>query len=451
MTLATPALERPDVLVVEDHPTTRRLMSTWLEMSGYRVTQATDGSDAWQSAESSCPPIVVTDWNMPELSGLELCRHIREFHDNNQVYVLIATSRDSGDDLTQAMEAGANDFVSKPIQEHEFLARIRGAEMALQRLQSQTKLAEMDPLTGLLNRRTLLAKGQQLLTRSRRDSTRLTCVMLDIDLFKKFNDEQGHAAGDRILIAVARCLEQECREQDLICRMGGDEFCLLLADTDEAEAIEVAERIRNKLAAEPVLLANSSVTLRVTLGIAPLSHNVDRISSIIDSADRVLLAAKNDGRNRSLSMTALRQRRSDFQADTIGSHPKLRSTLASDIMNESTVLVFEDQTIRSAIDIIVHSDSDCACVVDRTSKLTGMISERDLLNALATGTVADVRVRTIMNSNFARFHESTQILKIWESLQRTPMLRNVVIDEYQSPVGLVSRRALLKLLRTLDD
>ena len=96
--------QRPEVLVVEDHPTTRKLMSAWLEMSGYPVQQAGDGNEAWASAQVQCPPIVVTDWNMPQMSGLELCRYIREHHGNDQVYVLIATSRDTGADLSQAME-----------------------------------------------------------------------------------------------------------------------------------------------------------------------------------------------------------------------------------------------------------------------------------------------------------------------------------------------------------
>ena len=121
--------QRPEVLVVEDHPTTRKLMSAWLETSGYPVHQAGDGNEARVFTQMACPPIVVTDWNMPRMSGLELCRYIREHHDNDQVYVLIATSRDTGDDLSEAMDAGANDFLSKPIREQEFLARIKAQRM----------------------------------------------------------------------------------------------------------------------------------------------------------------------------------------------------------------------------------------------------------------------------------------------------------------------------------
>ena len=199
---------RPEVLVVEDHPTTRKLMSAWLEMSGYCVHQAQDGSEAWESAKRNCPPIVVTDWNMPRMSGLELCRFIREHHGNDRVYVLIATSRDTGDDLSKAMDAGANDFLSKPIREDEFLARIRSAENSLRRLQSKTQLADLDALTGLLNRRAFHERGQKLVDRALNHCQSMACLVLDVDLFKQFNDQFGHAIGDEVLCNVAAALHR---------------------------------------------------------------------------------------------------------------------------------------------------------------------------------------------------------------------------------------------------
>ena len=438
--------ERPEVLVVDEHRTSREKMSTWLEASGYRVRQATDGSDAWQSAQIECPPIVVATWSMPHMSGVELCRSIRESHGSNQVYVLIATAADSHVDLTEAVDAGANDFLSQPIREDEFLARIRNAELSLQRLRNQTELAEIDSLTGLLNRRTFFQQGQQLLDTAQKTGGLLACIALDIDHFKKFNDDHGHIVGDRILVAVSRILREACRQQDLICRLGGDEFCMLLRNVNEQDAREVAERIRRAVASNTIELDGEASQTSVTLGVAPLSHGMDTMAEFVDTTDRVLIAAKNEGRGQTLCLSSMQHRRSDFRADASCSHSKLQLTKASAIMADTTILVYEDQTLRAALEILLRSEKDCACVVDRSSCLVGMITERDFLNAFATGEIDEACVRNVMSRNLARFREDTPVTRIWESLQRNPMLRNVIVDEEGVPIGILRRHALLRLL-----
>ena len=434
---------RPSVLVVEDHPTTLKLMSAWLEMSGYHVYQAADGSEAWAAAQENCPSIVVTDWNMPRMSGLELCRCIRSKHPCHQVYVLVATSRDERDDVMAAMDAGANDFLAKPINEDEFLARIRNAEYALKRLKSQAALAETDSLTGLLNRRFFDEQCQREIERARDYSLPLSCIALDIDLFKHVNDEHGHSAGDMVLINVADVIRRESRKNDLACRLGGDEFCLLLPRAKEEEAVHVAERIRQQVGQLRIATDDQFVGATVTLGVARRTDEVGDTTDLLDLADKVLLAAKSAGRNRVMSLTDL-ENRTGSALDNTPRPLELGDTTAREIMTGSIYSLNADQSLREALDLFLQESIDCAPVIDRQSKLVGMVSERDLLTALSTADQWNSRVRDVMTSNVARFEEDTPAAQIWDCLQRSPMLRVVIVNN-DSPVGFVGRRALLRL------
>lgn len=439
--------KRPKVLVAEDHPTTRKLMSAWLEMSGYSVQQAEDGESAWNSAKLACPPIVVTDWNMPRMSGLELCRYIRAHHGSDQVYVLIATSREPGDNLTEAMDAGANDFLSKPIREDEFLARIRSAENALRRLQSKTELADSDELTGLLNRRSFYERGQRTLDMAHQEGLAVACAVLDIDLFKQFNDRYGHAVGDEVLRTVASAFLEECRDSDLVCRLGGDEFCMLLPGASEAAAVEVAERVRTRIGTHAVQVNGEQVRIRTTFGIAPLADGVETITELIELADKVLLAAKDDGRDRTLSLFGLCLRNSQSGPPGGESYIELlRSRRAEDIMTEVSTVFSAEESLNAACRALLQANVDCACVIGEQGELQGIVTERDLLNALSTGVATECPLREITSSNIARFGPHVGVADIWECLQRTPMLRSVIVDSRGAPIGFVRRRALLRLL-----
>ena len=444
MTFDTPEDDRPVALVVEDQPTTLKLMSAWLEMSGYRVLQATDGCQAWESAQRDCPRIVVTDWNMPRMSGLELCRYIRSKHPCHQVYVLIATAREGQHDMTAAMDAGANDFLAKPVTEHEFVARIRNAENALKLLQSQAELAETDSLTGTRNRRSFEEQCQRETQRADDLSQPLSCIVLDVDLFKQINDTYGHSVGDSILVTVAKILNQESRQHDVVCRLGGDEFCVLLPQTGEDEAVQVAERIRRRIVERPILVEDRSVTVHATLGVASWSKDVGSPDQLIDLADQALLVAKNAGRNRVMRLGEAASRE-PIASSGDPTSLALADSIANDIMTSSVISLGEDQPLYEVIELFLKHTVDCAPVVDDRSELVGMVSERDLLNALSVSDGWNLPARTVMTSNVVSFDGQTPATIIWECLLRTPSLRVVIVND-GSPVGLVGRRALLQLI-----
>jgi len=447
MSTLTKAKDAPTALVAEDHPTTRKLLSTWLKMSGYSVESAANGEQAWRIAQASCPPIVVADWSMPGMSGVDLCRSIRKVHPKHDIFILIATARDNSEDVAVAMEAGANDFVAKPINEQEFIARIHSAAFSLEELRSQAQLADTDPLTGLFNRRFFDIQCQQQIQRSRDFGTPLSCIVIDVDHFKHLNDSFGHAVGDKVLTEVADVLSQETRQSDLICRRGGDEFCVLLAQSSEERAAEVGQRIRCQLAQRLVEVDDESLkqpTIQVTIGVAGRTPIICTAEQLVDAADQVLIKAKNAGRNRVLT-----QRDLDLTESETLSHRSvqvgLHKALARDIMSHFVAFVHEDQPLLEVHRLVLETSVDCVPVVDRSSKLIGMIGERDLMHAFSTNADMQTPIRSFMSMNVARFHELTPVAEIWECLRRSPMLRVMIVKD-EVPTGFVGRRALLKLI-----
>ena len=436
-------------LVAEDHPTTLKLMCAWLEASGYQVECASNGRQAWEVVQAKNPRLVITDWSMPEMSGVELCRSIREVRARHEVYVLIATARDGDEDIAVALDAGASDFVAKPICEHEFLARVRSAEHTLKHLQTQAEMSETDPLTKLFNRRFFDVQCQQQIRRARDFGLPLSCIALDIDYFKHVNDTFGHAVGDQVLIEVALVLREETRQSDIVCRRGGDEFCVLLVQSSEERAFEVAQRIHRQLGQRTITFEEKErhdVNIQVSMGVAGIAPETCTAEDLVDRADKILIQAKNCGRNRVLSRRAVKDGIESRVADCF-SQVRLDGVEARDVMAAPPTPLCEDEALDSALRLLLGAQTDCAPVVDQEARLLGIVSERDLLHALSTGADMETPVGTFMSSNVARFHETTPVREIWECLQRTPMLR-VIIVKNDRPTGMIGRRALLGLYET---
>ncbi len=286
-----------EVLVVDDDPAMCRLVARILESNGYVVTTATDGSEALEMLRQDCPSFVITDWEMPILSGAEFCRLLRLEKLPHYVYVIMLTGTHT-DQMVAGLSSGADDFVSKPVQVRELLARMRAATRVLELEEKLRLLAEHDPLTGLFNRRILFEKFQEEWDRSDRIGYPLSCAMMDVDFFKEINDTHGHLVGDAVLKFVAGLLKRGCRQIDVMGRYGGDEFCVLLPGTDLQGSAKWAERCRLAIAEKPFVVDDVSVPVRVTIGVAQRHEDTGTPEKLVDSADRALLAAKESGRNR---------------------------------------------------------------------------------------------------------------------------------------------------------
>lgn len=434
-----------DILVAEDDPTTRKLVATWLREAGFQVRQATDGQEALALVEQECPDILITDWQMPRVTGLELCRVVRRQQFPHYLYILFLTAQANPDDVQEALAAGADDFLAKPTDQNELLSRVRQIEWSLKRRQRQVELAETDPLTSLLNQRTFEYHCFRESNRATRYGTPLSCVFLDLDLFKTINDTHGHQVGDSALKAVANVLSRLSRDTDLICRHGGDEFCALLPETDEEGAARWAERVRLAVSKIRVSAGDREVHVSATIGAAQWRADLDSPQALIDLADQALRTAKHTGRNRVQRFSTLGN--SDLMDVTSNSVDctRLTKVQAGEIMVTPVLCLREDDSLRRAADFFLRIRVNSAPVVDHQGKLVGIVSEQDLLGMAISGKAWDRTVREVMKENVVCYDEDVPAVQIWEFLRRVSF-RRVVIVKDQIPTGVISRGSLLRWL-----
>ena len=298
----------PSILLVEDSQTTRALLSKYLAGS-YRLIHAKDGAEAWDILSSGSDiDLVITDINMPRLTGHQLLVKIRKSDDPRfkNLPVIVMTTTDDNVDRNLAFLNGANDFLTKPVDEIELQARvnvhhklahtIRELEASRRRLAEQ---ATTDPLTHLKNRRAFFDNGTKQLAMARRYGTDVSIIVADVDHFKKVNDTHGHHAGDEALIAVSQILTALTRTEDTVARIGGEEFAILLPDTNRLGAAVLAERMRNAVEREQFLLNGNMVPITISIGVASFAVElVDTVDQLLSIADQRLYLAKRNGRNR---------------------------------------------------------------------------------------------------------------------------------------------------------
>lgn len=305
------------ILLVDDDRAIRLLYKTLLEKSGHTVTTANNGREALESVKARLPQLIISDWMMPEMDGIEFCRELRKNPDWHKIYVFIVTSQESTEKLIEAFEAGANDYLSKPINPKVLAARLRSAQRIVQMQEAQEEdrlqlrqfadelatsnqrlqtLALTDALTGLPNRRYGMERLEQEWALAARSARPFCCMMVDIDHFKKVNDTHGHQVGDEALKLVASSLQQAARKQDVLCRLGGEEFMVICPDTDEQAGFQLAERLRLSVAARFLSVAKQSLPLTVSIGLTD-NKPLARAEAMLHQADTRLYAAKAAGRN----------------------------------------------------------------------------------------------------------------------------------------------------------
>ncbi|MBX3251760.1 MAG: diguanylate cyclase [Myxococcales bacterium] len=298
----------PLVLVAEDDRIAREMVGGLLRGRGYRVEMVDDGRGAVERAGRGGVDLFLLDVVMPELGGLEACRLIKGMtRADGFIPVVLLTAKNDIDSRVEGLRIGADDYVGKPFDERELLARVEGLlrikqmhdELAKAK-ETLQELAVTDALTGLYNFRYLSTRLREELKRAERHREPLACVMLDIDRFKEINDDHGHDVGDAVLREVAARVRGAVREIDVVARYGGDELLLILPSTPFSGAVTVAERIWNDVRATPIQRAAGStvpVTVSIGVGLYP-SRDVSDAEALLRAADQALYQAKRDGRDR---------------------------------------------------------------------------------------------------------------------------------------------------------
>jgi two-component system cell cycle response regulator len=299
------------LLLVEDEPTQLLILARKLRQAGYVVDTATNGREALARLEAVPYSLLLTDWDMPQMDGVELCRALRAAKLPHYVYTLLLTGRDGLDHVVAGLDAGADDYLVKPVEDIELKARLatgRRIVMLEQSLRAANeenrRLSVMDPLTGACNRRYLMDLLPREIERSIRYQRPLSLVMCDLDHFKRVNDTHGHMVGDEVLRAAVRVLLDGIRKTDWVARYGGEEFLIVLPETQRGDAHALADQLRARIEATAFGTADAMLSVTASFGVVGAEPSVvagATMDDFIAQCDGCLYDSKTTGRNRTTS------------------------------------------------------------------------------------------------------------------------------------------------------
>jgi diguanylate cyclase (GGDEF)-like protein len=297
------------ILIADDSIVSRHLLEATLRKWGYDVAVACDGFEAWEMLQSEgAPRLAILDWVMPGLTGLEVCRRVREMSTDKQTkytYLLLLTAKSQHEDLIEGMESGADDYLTKPFDQHELKVRLRAGTRIID-LQSQLvaareelrEQATRDFLTRIWNRSSILDIFQKEMARAARENRSVGVVLVDLDRFKSINDTYGHFAGDAVLREFTRRVQACMRPYDAIGRYGGEEFLVILSGCDQHCTATQAERMRAALAVEPMLINDARHPVTASFGATSWKPGIEAsMEALIRVSDDALYRAKKQGRN----------------------------------------------------------------------------------------------------------------------------------------------------------
>jgi diguanylate cyclase (GGDEF)-like protein len=312
------------VAIVDDDPAIRRLVRLFLKRSGYESVEFGMGEEAREQLPKLAWDLAILDRRLPDMDGVELCRQLKADPELRNRYIIMLTGEDDQEDKVQGLDLGADDYITKPFQYPELMARIRAAkrivDLQKELLESNRRLELLsitDGLTKLYNHRHLQDELSRAFEESARYQRPLSFVIVDLDFFKKVNDTYGHAIGDEVLKAISTIFQESIRTTDLAARYGGEEFALMLPETLLDDALTFAEQIRRSIELTPVRTHAGPIAATVSIGVATVPNSrIHSAKELIVAADKALYRAKKNGRNQ-------------VQADGVRMRPAAKGTDAA--------------------------------------------------------------------------------------------------------------------------
>lgn len=289
---------KPLILIVEDSSVSGRLCESLLNKNGYDTAICSDGESAIEFLNTNSPDLILLDIVMPGIDGFEFCRVMKNNPKLKETPIIFLSSMNDESSIIKGFESGAVDFVTKPFRHQELIARTK-THVELKRAKEKLiRMAITDELTGLVNRRYFMGRLLHEYERIKRYETVFTILMIDLDFFKKINDSFGHQAGDVVLRTVSDTMRLSLRLSDIIGRIGGEEFAVILPETDLPPAIVIGERLRKRV--EALDIPYKDIRIKITISIGASSSSTDDLSidDVFQRSDAALYRAKESGRNR---------------------------------------------------------------------------------------------------------------------------------------------------------
>jgi two-component system, cell cycle response regulator len=291
------------ILIVDDVQANITILERTLASVGYNISVAFNGQKALDLVPKLKPDLILLDIMMPGIDGYEVCRRLKQSDVSKYIPVIFITAKGDTESIVEGFDVGAVDFIMKPFKVKEVCARVHTHLTLSAALNKLIQDSETDPLTGLFNRRTFLKRIEEEAMRFRRYQKPFSILFGDIDFFKKINDTYGHAAGDAVLINISNILKTEKREIDQVARWGGEEFLILLPETDVAGAVQHGNKIREMISAKPFIYEGQEINITMSFGVSIYNGDTS-IEKTIDLADQRLYRAKESGRNKVVSEDA---------------------------------------------------------------------------------------------------------------------------------------------------
>jgi two-component system cell cycle response regulator len=293
------------ILIAEDDFTSRMMLDGVLTKWGFTTVVTTNGQEAWEvMRRADAPAIAILDWQMPIMNGLEICRKLGGIEQSTPPYLILLTARGDKKDIVKGLDAGANDYILKPYDNEELLARIRVGQRMVQLQREMVKLnqtllheAMHDQLTGIYNRRAIINTLEKELDRAARGENPLSIGLCDIDHFKSINDTYGHQVGDDVLRGFVKLVEKQLRKYDYVGRYGGEEFLIVSPDSKGTKSEGLYERICRYISERKIQTGHQEIVITVSIGVAAFSGG-QTVQTLLSASDAALYRSKEGGRNR---------------------------------------------------------------------------------------------------------------------------------------------------------
>ena len=289
---------KPLVLIVDDNQTNSAFCEKLLVKNGYETTICASGEEALEFISKNTPDLVLLDIVMPGIDGFQFCEQLKKTPRLKDTPVIFLSAMNDEKSIIKGFKSGGVDFITRPFRAQELIARTKTHIDLKKAKEKLMRMAVTDELTGLFNRRYFMNRLNQEFERVRRYESIFTFIMIDIDYFKRINDTNGHLAGDCALRTAAEIMKKSLRLSDTVGRIGGEEFAILLPETEIEHGVEIAERLRKKIDEAEIIFEGTKLSLTISAGISDSDINDASVDSILHRADLALYQAKEEGRNR---------------------------------------------------------------------------------------------------------------------------------------------------------